>query len=471
MTFNSLQYALFLPAVVALHWLLPKRARLPLIVVASYVFYGSWDHRFLLLLLISTVSDYLIALMLGRTEYEFKRKLLLVASLVINLGILGFFKYFNFFVDSAGVLLSNIGLEPNRPLLEIILPVGISFYTFQTLSYTIDVYRRRIEPCRNPVLFGAFVAYFPGLVAGPIERAQRLLPRLEASRDRPDAQQIYSALVLIVSGLFKKIVLADQMAPLVDATFSSPDKATGLGVAMALVAFSIQVYGDFSGYSDIARGSSRLLSIELMVNFRQPFLSRSITEFWRRWHISLSTWLRDYLYVPLGGSRGSGLATYRNLIVTMTLGGLWHGAGWTYVLWGALQGTMLSAHRAMGSGATEKDRDHVRFREVPYVVATFTLICLSWLLFRADNLDTTVALAQDLFLWRGPMVISPEVLQVGLWLLVMLGMDLAERSASYERERDAIRRPILSGALAGTGLTLIILYSGSASVPFIYFQF
>ena len=304
MTFNSLQYALFLPLVVALHWMVPARARLPLILVASYVFYGSWDHRFLALLLLSTVGDYWIASALGRTDDERRRRLLLTASLAINLGILGFFKYFNFFVASAGVLLSNAGLEPNERLLEVILPVGISFYTFQTLSYTFDVYRRRIEPCRDPVLFACFVAYFPGLVAGPIERARRLLPRLAADRRPPDIAQIQSALGLILFGLFKKVVLADQMAPLVESTFSSATEATGIEIASALVAFSIQVYGDFSGYSDIARGSSRLFSVELMINFRQPFLSRSITEFWQRWHISLSSWLRDYLYVPWAATGG-----------------------------------------------------------------------------------------------------------------------------------------------------------------------
>ena len=468
MTFNSLQYALFLPAVLALHWMVPRRARLPLILVASYVFYGSWDHRFLALLLVSTVGDYWIASALGRTEDERCRRLLLTASLAINLGILGFFKYFNFFVDSAGALLSKVGLEPNERLLEVILPVGISFYTFQTLSYTFDVYRRRIEPCRDPILFACFVAYFPGLVAGPIERARRLLPRLAADRSPPDIAQVQSALGLILFGLFKKVVLADQMAPLVESTFSSPAEATGLEVAGALVAFSIQVYGDFSGYSDIARGSSRLLSVELMVNFRQPFLSRSITEFWQRWHISLSSWLRDYLYVPLGGNRGSRLATYRNLVITMTLGGLWHGAGWTYVAWGAVQGLKLSLHRALGGSVQEGDR--IQMRQIPAVVATFALISLSWLLFRADSLATTATLTQNLVAWRGPNLVTAEILQVGLWLVAMFAMDVAHRLLSSERV-EPVRRPVLSGALAGAGTTLIILYSGSASVPFIYFQF
>jgi alginate O-acetyltransferase complex protein AlgI len=470
MTFNSLQYAAFLPLVVLLHWLLPKRFRLPLLLIASYGFYAAWDYRFLALIWLSTASDYTIGLFLGRTEEENRRRALLFASLAVNLGILGIFKYLGFFVDSAAALLEQLGLQANVNVLEIALPVGISFYTFQTLSYTFDLYRRRMEPCRNPILFATYVAYFPQLVAGPIERARRLLPRLQAERRAPSLEQIQSAIGLIVFGLVKKVVLADQMAPIVDRTFASSSTASGLEIATALVAFSIQVYGDFSGYSDIARGSSRLLSVELMVNFRQPHLSRSITEFWRRWHISLSSWLRDYLYIPLGGNRGTRFATYRNLLITMALMGLWHGAGWTYVLFGIFHGVLLAFHRVFG-GIDRTDDDHVSPGDMWKITGTFALVSLSWALFRAASLSDTVTLAEGLFTWRGPVAITPEAEQVIVWLFAMLAVDFIHRSMVGTSVNVFARRPVLGGALAGAGLTLVTLFSGSATVPFIYFQF
>ena len=469
MTFNSLQYAAFLPTVLVLYWSLPRRFRMPLLLVASYVFYGAWDYRFLTLIWISTAADYWIGLTLGRSTGEGRRRALLVASLSVNLGILASFKYFGFFVDSAAALLDKVGLQPNLPVIEVLLPVGISFYTFQTLSYTFDIYRRRMEPCRDPVAFATFVAYFPQLVAGPIERARRLLPALQADRSPPNLEQIQSALTLIIFGLFKKVVLADQMAPFVEEIFAAPSEAAGIEIVAALFAFSIQVYGDFSGYTDIARGTSRLLSIDLMVNFQQPHLSRSITEFWRRWHISLSSWLRDYLYIPLGGSRGSRLATSRNLVLTMTLAGLWHGAGWTYVLWGASQGLLLVGHRLVGG--KDRTEEELSIRDSWRVAGTFALISLGWLLFRAPSLSHTVEMAQGLASWSGePRSVFP-IAQVGVWLAAMFGLDLVHRKLGDRAHRFVVYRPVLAGACVGVGLTLVLLYSGAAAVPFIYFQF
>jgi len=328
MTFNSFQFFVFLPVVLGTYWLLRRRHHQNLLLlVASYVFYGWWDYRFLSLLAISTVADFAIAQAMNRTESDRIRRRWLFASLGVNLGILGFFKYFNFFVDSAVSVLNSLGLSAHAPTLSIVLPVGISFYSFQTLSYAFDVYRRRLPAERNIITFGLYVAFFPQLVAGPIERAQRLLPQFQAERHRPSPMEVWSGSWLILIGLFKKIVLADGLAMVVQDRFTDPTGHGALSLLLGVYAFSIQIYGDFSGYSSIARGTSRLFGIELMRNFEQPYLSTNITQFWRTWHISLSTWLMDYLYIPLGGSQRGRRRTYINLMLTMLLGGLWHGAG------------------------------------------------------------------------------------------------------------------------------------------------
>ena len=301
MLFNSLQFAAFFLAFLAVYHQLRGRSRAALLLVGSYVFYGLWDWRFLGLLALSTVVDFTIGWRLDRTDNARRRSGLLAVSMTVNLGLLGVFKYANFFVDSFAALLDDIGLEPNEPFLSIVLPVGISFYTFQTMSYTIDIYRRRLEPVRDLLVFATFVAYFPQLVAGPIERARVLLPQLVDDDRRVGPDRVVSGLSLILLGLFKKVVLADGVAGIADRAFDDPGSQSWVAAAAGVLAFAIQIYGDFSGYTDVARGVSRLLGIELTLNFTQPYLSRNITEFWRRWHISLSNWLRDYLYIPLGG--------------------------------------------------------------------------------------------------------------------------------------------------------------------------
>jgi len=388
MLFNSLTFLVFLAVVLGLYYSLTHRAQNLLLVLASYVFYGAWDWRFLALLWISTVVDYLCALKLAQSQHQPTRRAYMAISVATNLGILGFFKYCNFFVESFADLVGLFGIEANVSLLHVVLPVGISFDTFQTLSYTIDVYRQQISPTRNMIDFAVYVAYFPQLVAGPIERASRLLPQIAKPR-RVDQQMISSGAQLMLLGYLKKVGIADSIAPYVEEIFSAPASQSSPELLVGLYLFAIQIYCDFSGYSDIARGVSRLLGIELMVNFKQPYLARNITEFWRRWHISLSTWLRDYVYIPLGGNRGGARRTYINLMLTMLIGGLWHGASWTFVVWGGLHGTYLIVHRlARGRHRDLTFEIRTPSQFIAYLVATlatFHLVCLTWLFFRAAD--------------------------------------------------------------------------------------
>ena len=312
-----------------------------ILLIASYVFYGFWDWRFLALLFVSTVVDYNLALLIEKSESPGERKALLAASICVNLGILGFFKYFGFFAESFASLLNSFGFQSSTPFFNIVLPVGISFYTFQTMSYTIDVYRRKLPATRNFFDFALFVSFFPQLVAGPIERATKLLPQVLQPRKFSQSNFV-EGFYLIILGLFKKVVIADNMAPIVNYIFSRDvSTLSGAEVLVGVYAFAFQIYGDFAGYTDIARGVAKWLGFDLMLNFRMPYFATSPSDFWQRWHISLSSWLRDYLYIPLGGNRQGTLLTYRNLMLTMVLGGLWHGAAWTFVAWGFFHGLIL----------------------------------------------------------------------------------------------------------------------------------
>jgi len=344
MAFNSFVFLVFLALVLPCYYALSHKWQNRFLLAASYVFYGAWDWRFLSLLAASTLIDYHVAQALHQTSKLGRRRILLAVSVCANLGFLAAFKYFDFFVGSLSTLLVSLGLGELPWAIQVVLPVGISFYTFQTLGYTIDVYRRTQEPTRDFAAFALYVSYFPQLVAGPIERARNLLPRILNKRTVTPAR-IATGLQLMLMGYLKKTAIADAVAPYVDEIFAHPDQQSSLRLLFGLYLFAIQIYGDFSGYSDIARGVSRLFGIDLMVNFKQPYLSANITEFWRRWHISLSTWLRDYLYIPLGGNRKGKLNTYRNLMITMLLGGLWHGAAWGFVIWGGLHGLYLAVHK------------------------------------------------------------------------------------------------------------------------------
>lgn len=338
MLFNSIDFAIFLPTVFILYWyFLNKNLKHQnlLIVVSSYLFYGWWDWRFLSLILSSTLLDYLIGIGLLKQENKKIRKVLLVTSLSINLALLGFFKYYNFFISSFSDAFSFFGMDINANSLNIILPVGISFYTFQTLSYSIDVYRRNLQPTKDFIAFSAFVSFFPQLVAGPIERATNLLPQFFSKRNF-DYSKAVDGLRQVLWGLFKKIVIADNCAEFANLIFNNSTNLSGSTLALGALFFAFQIYGDFSGYSDIAIGISRLFGFNLMRNFNFPYFSRDIAEFWRRWHISLSTWFRDYLYIPLGGSSGGILSKVRNTFIIFIVSGFWHGANWTFIAWGLL---------------------------------------------------------------------------------------------------------------------------------------
>ena len=471
MIFNSFEFVIFLPLVLLAYFRLRHKGQNRMLLIASYIFYGWWDYRFLALLAFTTVIDYGVGIYLGRTEHPRVRKRLLITSIVVNLVVLGFFKYFNFFVESAGAVLERIGLGANLPALRIILPVGISFYTFQSMSYAFDVYRRRIEPATDPLDFALYVAYFPQLVAGPIERAQALLPQIIQPRVRPNSNQVSSGLLLILIGLFKKVAIADVMAPIVESAFATPETNSSVALLFGLYAFALQIYGDFSGYTDIGRGTSRLLGIELMENFNQPYLSRNITAFWRTWHISLSTWLHDYLYISLGGNRKGRLNTYRNLMLVMLLGGLWHGAAWTFVIWGGLHGLYLAIHRAFGAYVPRGYQGRfVLRRDLLPALGTFHLVAFAWIFFRADSLSSAASFVQRLLEFRLALPEPNNAILVGLAVIAVLSIDLWQRNAG-QHEAMLQWKPAWQGLAYATLLLAIITFSGGPVTPFIYFQF
>lgn len=462
MSFASWAFAAFLPIVVGVHRLLRGRQRIYFLLAASYVFYGAWDFRFLSLIVISTLTDFWVSRGMERSSKVQRRRLLWI-SLAVNLGVLGFFKYWGFFVESAGALLARVGLEPNLPVLRVILPVGISFYTFQTLAYTIDVYRGRIPASNDLAVFGLFVAYFPQLVAGPIERAERLLPQLADTNRVGSRDDLAAGAWLVGRGLFRKIAIADGVAPFVQTAFADPSAQGRLGLIVGAIGFAIQIYGDFAGYTDIARGSARLMGVTLVENFRQPYAARSITEFWRRWHMSLSAWLRDYLYIPLGGNRLGRRRTYVNLMVTMLLGGLWHGAAWTFVLWGALHGVYLAVERWIG-------RDRIARRGPLWVPITATLVTLTWIPFRAPDISAAGTYVSGLLASSGGSVSASAFSVVLLAALLTVFVDRGEARRGEMNPMTA-RSPVAAGVVyGGMALAAFVLGSG-VDAPFIYFQF
>lgn len=404
MLFNSTVFLIFLPIVFAVFWYHGQRLRLQnlIIVLASYIFYGWWDYRFLGLILVSSFADFILGTAIYRARNHGAKKCFLICSLTINLGMLGFFKYFNFFVSSASELLSSLGFAPDEFTLSIILPVGISFYTFQTLSYTIDIYRGKLTPTKDLVAFLAFVAFFPQLVAGPIERASQLLPQFLKPRAF-DPDVAIAGLRIMLWGFFKKVVIADRLGEYVEIVYSAPGEFTGLPVMLATLFFALQIYCDFSGYSDIAIGTARLLGFDLMTNFRTPYFSTSLREFWQRWHISLSSWFRDYVYIPLGGGRVSAERRIMNLMITFVVSGLWHGASWTFVIWGAIHGVVLSIESLFRTSKNESlDLTAVQvvgkwMRSVIKMAFVFSIVCVAWVFFRAQNLGDAILLLGNSF--------------------------------------------------------------------------
>ncbi|HBG60919.1 MAG: acyltransferase [Omnitrophica WOR_2 bacterium GWF2_38_59] len=382
MLFNSVEFLIFFTIVYSLYLILNFKWQNRMLLVASYVFYGFWDWRFLSLIIFSTIVDYCCGLYIAETDDVKKKKKLLLISIFMNLALLGFFKYFNFFAGSLIKLFSLFGVSLKLQYLNVILPVGISFYTFQTLSYTFDIYKGQLKPTKKFFDFALFVAFFPQLVAGPIERAKCLLPQILEPRS-VTLNKFYEGCFLVFWGLFEKIFISGNLAKIVDPVFVSGEHK-GSEVMVALYAFAFQILCDFDGYSNIARGLGKVMGFELMINFNLPYFATNPSDFWKRWHISLSTWLKDYLYIPLGGNKVSNLITYRNLAITMLLGGLWHGAAWTFVVWGAYQGILLMAHRKVSS-IRIFDFLKNRFFIVKLFVF-FHLVVLGWLFFRAQNM-------------------------------------------------------------------------------------
>jgi alginate O-acetyltransferase complex protein AlgI len=470
MVFNSFIFAAFLPILLVVYYRLSHRAQNVWLLAAGLLFYGWWDWRFLGLLGITTILDFVSSNQIHRASDPVVRRRWLLASLTGNLAILGFFKYFNFFVDSAVTLLTALGVEAHAPTLRILLPIGVSFYTFQEMAYTIDVYRGHLKPTRSLLNFALFVCYFPQLVAGPIQRATDLLPQLENPR-RITGEQVRAGVQLIFIGLFKKVVVADALAPMADVHFGQPGAFSGGSLLFGLYLFAIQIYCDFSGYTDIARGVSKLLGIELAINFRQPYFATSITEFWRRWHISLSSWLRDYLYIPLGGNRGSTFATYRNLLLTMLLGGLWHGANWTFIAWGGLHGLYLSLHKVMLARRPAQVSSPIVL--VLKGLATFHLVCLTWIFFRADSFGEAWVFLTGIVTWSsgefffGAFDSVRCLVLIGCLLVIDISQETERAPWSAWGESQVVR-----GLAYGAAMLVWLTLGGvDANVPFIYFQF
>ncbi|HET6347961.1 MAG TPA: MBOAT family O-acyltransferase [Candidatus Krumholzibacteria bacterium] len=475
MLFNSFIFIIFLCVVVPLALWLPRRPRNVFLLIASYFFYGYWDWRFLSLLFVSTIIDYVAARAIAATDDPRRRKRFLLLSLASNLGLLGTFKYFNFFVDSFARVAAHFGTNLDFLHLNIILPVGISFYTFQTLSYTIDVYRGKMAPTRNLLNFALYVAFFPQLVAGPIERAIHLLPQVENMR-RPSRADLSEGMALITVGMFRKVIIGDTCGRYVDHIFSGPTYYSSSELLSALLLFSLQIYADFSGYSSIARGTARLLGVDLMENFNQPYLAANITEFWRRWHISLSTWLRDYLYIPLGGNRKGPKRTYVNLFATMLLGGLWHGANWTFVFWGGLHGGYLAVHKFMLKARKPDERLNYTglaslLTFVAKVTGTYLIVLLAWLFFRSRDFTTAFYILKKIVAWSPGGFSARFAVIVLTYSVANLVLDLSEY-VTRDHAFPLRTAPRFRWGIYLAAWTIIFMYMFQAKpMPFIYFQF
>ncbi len=479
MLFNSLDFAVFLPLVFAIFWAIPGRRtdlRNGLLLVASYVFYGWWDIRFLVLIAFSTMLDFYLSIGIANSTDERRRRLLLWTSLGVNLGLLGFFKYFNFFLDQVNGAFSLFGMPLGSERLDIILPVGISFYTFQTLSYTIDVYRGDLKASRNPRDFAAFVSFFPQLVAGPIERASNLLPQFATPRKFSRTAAVNGSRQMLW-GFFKKLVIADNCAEQVDRIFASHETAGASTLVLGAVFFAFQIYGDFSGYSDIAIGTARLFGFELMQNFAFPYFSRDIAEFWRRWHISLSTWFRDYLYVPIGGSRGGTAMRVRNTFIIFLVSGFWHGANWTFVAWGALNALyflplLLAGRNRQNLGNPAEGRLLPTPREAAQMLGTFTITCVAWVFFRAQDMKQALDYLGGMA--STSLIRLPDVGNNNLPLLVcfFVCLEWKGRTSGYAIERIGMGwpRPVRWGFYSML-IAMIGLFMRTEEAPFIYFQF
>lgn len=493
MLFTEFRFLIFFLIVFSICWGLPKNSQRKVwLLLCSYIFYGAWDWRFMSLIFASTVIDYIVGLMLGQDLPKRQRKAWLLVSLVANLGFLGFFKYYNFFIDSAASFLGFLGLSASFKTLDVILPVGISFYTFQTLSYSLDIYWGKLKANKNFLDFALYVSFFPQLVAGPIVRASDFLVQLKESR-RFDRVDVRGYLMLFLVGFIKKACISDNLAPTVDRYFNNPDAYTAVSSWLGVLSYTTQIYCDFSGYSDMAIACAGLLGYQLCLNFNFPYFASNISQFWRRWNISLSNWLRDYLYIPLGGNRQNAILTYRNLMATMLLGGLWHGAAWNFVLWGGLHGFALAVHRLWSQGVSQwaisyfhrtgdKPKKHStptgdrelspHFWNIGKLVGcllTFYWVCITWIFFRATDLASALAVVRSFVFFDSP---GTRDLGVGaLWIFIPLALVhwVAYRGGLSHWWR---RIPAWSFAgIYGVVVALVVPFVPLGYTPFIYFQF
>lgn len=479
MLFNSLDFAVFLPIVFVLYWFVTAKNlkyQNLLLVVASYVFYGWWDWRFLSLIVFSSILDYVIGFRLLHEENEQKRKALLWLSISVNIGFLGFFKYYNFFVESFIEAFSLLGTKVSANTLHIILPVGISFYTFQTLSYSIDVYKKKLQPTQDIISFLAYVSFFPQLVAGPIERATNLLPQFYKKRQFHYSQAV-DGCKQILWGLFKKIVIADNCAQFANSIFNDYSNHSGSTLVMGALFFTFQIYGDFSGYSDIAIGTSRLFGFNLKQNFAFPYFSRDMAEFWRRWHISLSTWFRDYLYIPLGGSHGGTWIKVRNTFIIFLVSGFWHGANWTFIVWGFLNALyflplLLTKSNRNNLNVVAENANIPSVKEFFQMLLTFSFSVFAWIFFRAENVTQAFLYIEGIF--KPSLVSLPTVRPTNIILLVVffILMEWIGRRNQYAIEQFLISKPrVIKWGFYMLLISLLFVFRAEDQQEFIYFQF
>lgn len=479
MLFNSLSFAVFLPIVFILYWSFPHRFRWIVLLISSYYFYMSWNVKYVALILVTTLISYGTALCIAKTDNRKHKKMYLALAAIISLGILFFFKYFNFFQENVLAVLNMFAIKLHPATLDLLLPVGISFYTFQTLSYVIDVYRGKVTAERHFGKYATFISFFPQLVAGPIERTSNLLPQINAAHYF-DYKKASYGMKLMVWGFFKKIVIADVLAVYVDKVYSTPHAFKGFPLVLATLFFTIQIYCDFSGYSDIAIGTAKLLDIELMKNFESPYFSSSIKEFWSRWHISLSTWFRDYIYIPLGGNRKGALRTKINLVVTFLVSGLWHGANWTFIIWGGMHGLLQVAEKALSGKKQVRTYSLSWFLRVALV---FILCSFAWIFFRANTLNEAFLIIENLFYGFGKNPLQYFLhgfYDIGLsfetFIIPALSILLLTLFDFFSLKKDVIEwvstRPVVIRYSIYFGMLIyIMLFKASTEAAFVYFQF
>lgn len=468
MLFNSVAFLVFFTIVLPLYWIIPARMKTPCLLVASYSFYAFWDWRFLALIIAVSLANFqMTQWMSGKSGRS--RTRLLAAIVALNLLTLATFKYLNFFVETFESLLGTFGFKPSFTVISIILPLGISFFTFKAISYAVDVYKREMEPATSIIEFGIFLSYFPYMIAGPIMSAKVMLPQLRLKPIKLTSSNINSALLLIALGFFKKTVIGDYSAPLVNRIFENNTYFDWKTLLIGIFAFSLQIYGDFSGYSDMARGISRLLGIELMRNFEEPYLSRNITEFWRRWHISLSSWFRKYLYIPLGGNRVNFHRGLLNLLIVMTIAGLWHGAAVTFLIWGAMQGFLLIVHKLFVRINPLSDLfKYFSLINTIKIAITFCIVSMIWVFFRAESFHTAAEMITRIAGKAGGTFDRMDFLQLLILLVITFSTDLIIRL--YRSARFTLGT-YASGLVVGILFAIALCFRASEIVPFVYFQF